>query len=160
MSSCGCKITVAPADTKVDKILSLAPDGIFLSSGPGDPAVLKEIVKEIKRLLGKLPLLGIGLGYQILGLAMGAKTFRMKFGHHGLNQPVRNLLTNRCSITAQHHLFALDPASLNKETETTHINLNDQTLEGIRDEKFPILGIQYYPESNDPVFKEFRQLMR
>ncbi|MCK4244325.1 MAG: glutamine-hydrolyzing carbamoyl-phosphate synthase small subunit [Candidatus Omnitrophica bacterium] len=160
LSSCGCKITVVPADTKAEVILSLKPDGIFLSSGPGDPAVLEKIVKEIKRLIGKKPLLGIGLGYQILGLAVGAKTFRMKFGHHGLNQSVRNLLTNRCSITAQHHLFALDPASLNKETEVTHINLNDQTLEGIRYKKFPILGIQYHPESNDPIFNEFKQLMQ
>ncbi len=159
LSLLGCKITVVPADTKAEAILSLKPDGIFLSSGPGNPVALEKIVKEIKKFIGKLPLLGIGLGYQILGLAVGAKISRMKFGHHGLNQPVRNLLTNRCSITAQHHLFTLDPASLNKKTEVTHINLNDQTLEGIRYKKFPILGIQYHPEKDDPIFNEFKTLM-
>jgi len=143
-----CRVTVVPASTDAEQILKLQPNGIMLANGPGDPAAVPYVVETVKKLLGKVPMFGICLGQQMLGLAMGGRTFKLKFGHHGGNHPVKDLKTGKVHITVQNHGFCVDIDSLNKEDiEITHINLNDQTLEGIRHKKLPIFSVQFHPEA-------------
>ncbi len=163
----GCRMTVVPAGTSAADVLSLKPDGVFLSNGPGDPEpLLAGPAKEVQKIIGKVPMFGICLGHQVLGLALGAKTFKLKFGHRGGNHPVLNKLTGKVEITAQNHGFCVDPDSLNaNDLEVTHINLNDQTLEGFRHKKYPLFCVQYHPEAapgpHDSVylFDDFIKLM-
>lgn len=143
----GCACTVFPYDTPSETILNGGFDGVFLSNGPGDPEPLLQTVETVKALLGKLPIFGICLGNQILGLALGGKTYKLKFGHHGVNHPVKHLKTGHVEITSQNHGFVVDIDSLGPEIEVTHINLNDNTLEGFRHKKLPAFAVQYHPES-------------
>ncbi len=143
-----CKVFVMPANSNFKEILRQKPNGVLISNGPGDPAAVSYLVREVKNLLGKVPLFGICLGNQILGLAQGAKTYKLKFGHHGGNHPVKDLRTGRVSITVQNHGFCLDSNRLDKKNiEITHINLNDDTVEGLRHKKMPIFSVQFHPES-------------
>lgn len=144
----GCKVTVAPWNTTAEEIERLNPDGIFISNGPGDPTDVPQVIKTIKSLIGKYPLFGICLGHQIISIAYGAKTYKLKFGHRGGNHPVRNLLTNKIEITSQNHSYAVDTESL-KETKLvpTHINLLDNTIEGVKCELDKVFSVQYHPES-------------
>lgn len=145
----GMRITVLPPDTTAEEILKHRPVGLFVSNGPGDPAVLDYAVKPIQGVLGKLPIFGICLGHQLLGRAIGARTFKLKFGHRGGNQPVKNLDTGRVEITSQNHGFAVDPESLQEKGGViTHINLNDNTVEGFRHSTLPIFSVQYHPEAS------------
>ncbi len=167
LAAVGCRVRVVPAETSAEEIISHKPDGIFLSNGPGDPAACRYAVRAVERLVGLKPIFGICLGHQILGLALGAKTFKLKFGHHGANHPVKNLITDRVEITAQNHGFAVDPATLKEAgLELTHINLNDQTVEGMRHTEYPIFSVQYHPEASpgphdaDYLFDEFIALMK
>ena len=162
----GCKITVVPASTPAENILALNPDGIFLSNGPGDPKDLPEVVAEIKKLIGVKPIFGICLGHQLLALALGADTYKLKFGHRGSNQPVKNLKTGRVYITAQNHGYAVDEKSLaGLPVEVTYISANDGTVEGLRHKSLPIFSVQYHPEAspgprdNMYLFDEFFKLM-
>lgn len=166
LDTAGCEVTVVPAQTKAEDILALNADGLLLSNGPGDPAGVPQVVETIRKLIGKLPIFGICLGHQILGLAFGGKTYKLKFGHRGGNQPVKDLATGKVSITAQNHGFCVDMESLNKdEIELTHINLNDHTLEGMRHKKYPVFSVQYHPEASpgphdaNYLFGEFIRLM-
>lgn len=163
----GCRVTVVPSMTSAEDVLALKPDGVFLSNGPGDPGPLREPIATVRKLAGKVPIFGICLGHQVLGLAVGAKTFKLKFGHHGVNHPVRNERTKKVEITSQNHGFAVDPDSLKaSEIELTHINLNDQTLEGFRSTKDPLFCVQYHPEAapgphdSRYLFDEFVDSMR
>ncbi len=144
----GCRVTVVPARTTAEEILSLSPDGVFLSNGPGDPGILEGPVAMVRGLLGRLPLFGICLGHQVTALALGARTFKLKFGHRGVNHPVRNLPTGRVEITSQNHGYAVDPDSLPSEVAITHVNLNDGTVEGIRHRTLPAFSVQYHPEAS------------
>ncbi len=145
----GCRVTVVPGGTSAEDALALKPDGVFLSNGPGDPEPCTYAIDAVRKLAGRVPVFGICLGHQIMGLALGGKTFKLKFGHHGGNHPVKNLQTGRVEITAQNHGFCVDPDSLNaKEVELTHINLNDQTLEGLRHRSLPLFSVQYHPEAS------------
>jgi carbamoyl-phosphate synthase small subunit len=143
----GFRVTVVPAETPAEKVLSLNPDGVFLSNGPGDPSALSYAHTAVRNLVGKTPIFGICLGHQILGFAFGGSTFKLKFGHRGANQPVKDLHTGRVAITSQNHGFAVDPKTLPPEVELTHINLNDGTLEGMRHKELPIFSVQYHPEA-------------
>ena len=145
----GFEVVVVPATTGAEVVKAMEPDGIFLSNGPGDPEPVTYAIETIKALLGYVPMFGICLGHQLLGLALGAKTFKLKFGHRGANQPVKNLLTGKVEITSQNHGFAVDTDSLQKENiEITHINLNDNTLEGFRHREYSIFTAQYHPEAS------------
>ena len=143
----GFGVTVVPAATRADEVLALNPDGIFLSNGPGDPSAVPYAHESLRGLLGKKPIFGICLGHQILGFAVGGRTFKLKFGHRGGNQPVKDLGTGRVAITSQNHGFAVDADSLPKEMEVTHINLNDGTVEGMRHRELPVFSVQYHPEA-------------
>jgi len=144
----GCRVTVVPALTNSDDVLALKPDGVFLSNGPGDPEPLIEQAANVKKLIGRVPIFGICLGHQILALALGGKTYKLKFGHRGANHPVLNLTNEKVEITSHNHGFAVDPDSLrDSEIEITHMNLNDQTLEGFRHRSEPVFCVQYHPEA-------------
>ena len=161
----GAEVEIFPANSGYQEILSSNPDGIFLSNGPGDPAAISYGIKTVKKLLGKKPIFGICLGHQILALALGATTFKMKFGHRGINQPVKNLITNNIEITSQNHGFAVDEDSLPSNVEVTHKHLNDNTVAGIRCNEISAYSVQYHPEANPGphdsryVFKEFFNMM-
>jgi carbamoyl-phosphate synthase small subunit len=161
----GCDVTVVPATTSAAEILAMNPDGVFLSNGPGDPAAVTTAIATVKDLLGKKPIFGICLGHQILSLAVGASTYKMKFGHRGANHPVKNLRTGAIEITSQNHGFAVDPGTLPVNAEMTHINLNDQTCAGIALKDVPAFAVQYHPEASpgphdsDYLFDEFVALM-
>lgn len=142
----GCRVLVVPATTSAAEVLALNPDGVFLSNGPGDPAGVKGVVGNVQQLLGKVPIFGICLGHQMLGLAYGGTTYKLKFGHRGGNQPVKDLLTGKVEITSQNHGFCVDPQSLPANVEVTHINLNDGSLEGMRHRDYPAFSVQYHPE--------------
>jgi carbamoyl-phosphate synthase small subunit len=165
MAQRGCRITVVPATMPAEEVLALEPDGVFLSNGPGDPAALEYAVKNVAALLGRAPLFGVCLGHQLMGLAVGGQTYKLKFGHHGVNQPVKHLATGQVEITSQNHGFAVDPVSLPDTVEVTHLNLNDQTVEGLRHKEVPAFSVQYHPEAapgpHDAqyLFDEFRRLM-
>ena len=161
----GCRVTVVPGTSTAEEILALEPDGVFLSNGPGDPRPLGYAVETIRQLLGQRPIFGICLGQQLLGLALGGEIFKLKFGHRGANQPVLNRDNGRVEITTQNHGFALQTESLPEEAEVTHVNLNDQTVEGIRHRPLGAFGVQYHPEASagphdsQYLFGEFRKLL-
>ena len=162
----GCRVTVVPAETKSEDVLALKPDGVFLSNGPGDPEPVDYAVRSIRSMMGRVPIFGICLGHQLTGLALGGKTYKLKFGHHGGNHPVRNNATGKVEITAHNHNFAVDPDSINaNEVELTHVDLNDQTLEGLRHKTLPLFSVQYHPEAapgphdSHYLFRDFRNMM-
>ncbi len=160
-----CRVTVVPARTSAEEVLALQPDGVFFSNGPGDPEPLGYAVDNIQKLQGKTPMFGICLGHQLFGLALGGKTYKLKFGHHGGNHPIKNLETGKVEITAQNHNFNVDPESLPPEVEVTHINLNDNTLAGLKHRSDPMFSVQYHPEAGPGphdshyLFGSFRSMM-
>jgi carbamoyl-phosphate synthase small subunit len=163
----GCDVTVVPAKTSPEDVLALKPHGVFLSNGPGDPEPVTYAVANIRKLLGRVPIFGICLGHQLCGLALGGRTFKLKFGHHGSNHPVKNLLTGKIEITAQNHGFCVDPDSLPpSDVEITHLNLNDHTNEGLRHRSLPLFSVQYHPEASPGphdaryLFDDFVALMK
>ncbi len=162
----GCRVTVVPAGTKAEDVLEMKPDGVFLSNGPGDPEPVDYAVKAIRQIIGRIPVFGICLGHQLTGLALGGRTYKLKFGHHGGNHPVRNNKTGKVEITAHNHNFAVDPESINaNEVELTHVDLNDNTLEGLRHKSLPLFSVQYHPEAapgphdSHYLFRDFRAMM-
>jgi carbamoyl-phosphate synthase small subunit len=161
-----CKVTVVPAETSAKDVLDLKPDGVFLSNGPGDPEPVDYAVKAIRDMMGRVPVFGICLGHQLCGLALGGRTYKLKFGHHGGNHPVKNNVTGKVEITAHNHNFAVDPDSINaNDVELTHVDLNDQTLEGLRHKTLPLFSVQYHPEGapgphdSHYLFRDFRHMM-
>ena len=162
----GCRVTVVPAETTAADVVGMKPDGVFLSNGPGDPEPVDYAVKAIREMMGRVPVFGICLGHQLCGLALGGKTYKLKFGHHGGNHPVRNNTTGKVEITAHNHNFAVDPDSINaNDVELTHVDLNDNTLEGLRHKTLPLFSVQYHPEAapgphdSHYLFRDFRNLM-
>jgi carbamoyl-phosphate synthase small subunit len=163
----GARVTVVPATMPAEDVLALNPDGVFLSNGPGDPEPLEYQAAQVRKLIGKKPIFGICLGQQVLGLALGGKTYKLKFGHRGANHPVLNRTTNKVEITSHNHGFAVDPDSLNQnDIELTHVNLNDETLEGFRLRNHPVFCVQYHPEAapgphdSQYLFDDFMTLMK
>ena len=161
-----CNVTVVPAETSALDVMALKPDGVFLSNGPGDPEPVDYAVKAIRDMIGRIPVFGICLGHQLCGLALGGKTYKLKFGHHGGNHPVRNNTTGKVEITAHNHNFAVDPDSINaNDVELTHVDLNDNTLEGLRHKSLPLFSVQYHPEAapgphdSHYLFRDFRNMM-
>ncbi len=161
-----CRITVVPAMTSAADVLAMKPDGVFFSNGPGDPEPLEYAQKNVQELAGKTPMFGICLGHQIFGLALGGKTYKLKFGHHGANHPIKNLETGKVEITSQNHNYAVDPETLDNDTvEVTHVNLNDQTVAGLKHKEHPMFSVQYHPEASPGphdshyLFKQFRRMM-
>ena len=161
----GCRVTVVPAKTTAEETMAMNPDGVFFSNGPGDPEPLSYAVETVRKLQGKAPIFGICLGHQIFGLALGGKTYKLKFGHHGGNHPIMNHQTGKVEITAQNHNFNVDPESLPADVQRTHTNLNDQTLAGLRHKTDPMFSVQYHPEASPGphdshyLFKDFRKMM-
>jgi carbamoyl-phosphate synthase small subunit len=162
----GCEVTVVPAKTSAEDTLALKPDGVFLSNGPGDPEPVTYAIENIRKLMGRVPIFGICLGHQLCGLALGGRTFKLKFGHHGSNHPVKNLKTGKIEITAQNHGFCVDPESLpSSDVEITHLNLNDLTNEGLRHRSLPLFSVQYHPEASPGphdaryLFDQFTKMM-
>ena len=162
----GCSVTVVPAQTSAADVMELKPDGVFLSNGPGDPEPVEYAADAVRGLMGRVPVFGICLGHQIIGLALGGKTYKLKFGHHGGNHPILNLETQKVEITAQNHGFAVDPDSLRtSEVIFTHKNLNDDTLEGLRHRSMPLFSVQYHPEASPGphdsayLFEQFVKMM-
>jgi carbamoyl-phosphate synthase small subunit len=162
----GCRVSVLPGTVSADEILELKPDGVFLSNGPGDPEPLTYAVETIRGVLGKVPVFGICLGHQLLSLACGGRTFKLKFGHRGSNQPVQNLLTGKVEITCQNHGFAVEEDSLPAGLEVTHRNLNDRTIEGVRHRELRAFSVQYHPEASagphdsNYLFQQFFEMMQ
>lgn len=165
MRRLGMRVTVVPAGTPASEVLAMKPDGIFLSNGPADPAALPHIFEQVKLLHGNTPMMGICLGHQLLGLSFGAKTERLRFGHHGCNHPVKDLLTGTIEITSQNHNYAVVAGTLPECVEVTHINLNDNTVEGLQHKALPIFSVQYHPEAapgphdSAPLFERFAKMM-
>jgi len=167
LEGCGCQVMVFPAHTPAEEILAANPDGIFLSNGPGDPAALHQVIGTVRELLGKRPMFGICLGHQLMGLALGGKTFKLKFGHRGANQPVKDLTTDKVEITSQNHGYCVDIDSLSHApVRLTHLNLNDNTLEGMEHIEIPAFSVQYHPEASPGphdasyLFERFIDLMK
>jgi len=160
-----CRVTVVPAKTPAADVMAMKPDGIFFSNGPGDPEPLDYAIANVRALQGQAPLFGICLGHQIFGLALGGKTYKLKFGHHGGNHPIKNLETGKVEITAQNHNYNVDPASLPDDVQRTHTNLNDDTLAGLKHKTDPMFSVQYHPEASPGphdshyLFKDFRKMM-
>jgi len=165
LTDIGCRVTVVPGTATAEEVLANKPDGVFLSNGPGDPRPLTYAIDTIRGLLGQTPVFGICLGHQLMGLACGAEIFKLKFGHRGGNQPVMNQATGRVEITSQNHGFAISTENLPSELEITHINLNDQTVEGLRHKSAPAFCVQYHPEASagphdsSYLFRQFRQML-
>jgi carbamoyl-phosphate synthase small subunit len=161
----GCRVTVVPASTSAEQTLALQPDGVFLSNGPGDPERVPYTIGAVKGLLGKVPIFGICLGHQVLGLALGGRKYKLKFGHHGSNHPVKDLGTGQIAITAQNHNFVIDVDAIGGQVELTHVNLYDHTVEGMRHRSLPAFSVQYHPEAApgphdaNPLFREFVDLI-
>ncbi len=166
LAEAGCEIRVVPATMPAADVLALDPDGIFLSNGPGDPDAVPYARDNVRKLIGQKPIFGICLGHQIMGLALGGKTYKLKFGHHGGNQPVMDLTTRKVEITAQNHGFAVDADSLKGAVEVTHVNLNDHTVEGLAHRELPVFSVQYHPESSPGphdasyLFRRFTEMMK
>ena len=161
-----CDVTVVPAQTSAEDTLALKPDGVFLSNGPGDPEPIGYAIENIRNLFGRVPVFGICLGHQLCGLALGGRTYKLKFGHHGSNHPVKNLKSEQVEITAQNHGFVVDPESLpSSDVEVTHVNLNDGTNEGLRHKSLPLFSVQYHPEASPGphdshyLFRQFTEMM-
>ncbi|MCF8720621.1 glutamine-hydrolyzing carbamoyl-phosphate synthase small subunit [Nitrospina gracilis] len=166
LTQTGCRVTVVPATTKAEEILKLQPDGVFLSNGPGDPSAVTYAIDTVRALIGRVPIFGICLGHQILNLALGGSTYKLRFGHHGGNQPIMDSETRKVEITSQNHGFAVDAATTQSDVEIISLNLNDQTVEGIRHKTLPVFSVQYHPEAapgpqdSSYLFERFVQMMK